>query len=63
MYCCPIEKVRESSYDKPNIIIFNIKDIKSLNFEITDENIKTIIQQGYDITQEELPDIIEYFEK
>ena len=63
LYCCPIEKVREDSYDKPNIIIFNIKDIKSLNFEITDENIKTIIQQGYDITQEELPDIIEYFEK
>ena len=63
LYCCPIEKVREESYDKPNIIIFNIKDIKSLNFEITDENIKKIIQEGYDITQEELPDIIEYFEK
>ena len=63
LYCCPIEKVRESSYDKPNVIIFDVKGIKSLNFEINNENIRDIIQQGYDITKEELPDIIEYFEK
>lgn len=63
LYCCPIEKVREEAYDKPNIIIFDIKVCKSLNFEISDENIKGIIQEGYNITQEELPDIIEYFNK
>ena len=63
LYCCPIEKIREETYDKPNIIIFNIKNCKSLNFEISDELIKEIIQSGYNITQEELPDIIEYFKK
>lgn len=63
LYCCPIEKVREEAYDKPNIIIFDIKVCKSLNFEVSNENIKGIIQEGYDITQEEIPDIIEYFNK
>ena len=63
LYCCPIEKVREEAYDRPNIIIFDIKVCKSLNFEISDENIKGIIQEGYDITHEEIPDIIEYFNK
>ena len=57
------EKVREEAYDKPNIIIFDIKVCKSLNFEVSNENIKGIIQEGYDITQEEIPDIIEYFNK
>lgn len=64
LYCCPIEKNRETTYDRPNIIIFKIdSSTQSLNFEINDECIKNIIKQGYDITQEELPDIIEYFEK
>ena len=63
VYCCPIEKIKETIYDCPNVILFDIKDIKSLNFEINDENIKKIIKKGYDITQEEIPDIIEYFEK
>ena len=34
VYCCPIEKVRENSYDKPNIIIFSFN-----NFEILSCNI------------------------
>ena len=63
VYCCPIEKVRENSYDKPNIIIFSYQSCNSLNFEIETATIQDLVKYGYDITQEELPDIIDYFKK
>lgn len=63
LYCCPIEKVREDSYDKPNIIIFKTEECDSMNFEISNDNIVILIKYGYDITKEEMPDIIEYLEK
>ena len=63
LFCCPIQKVAEDYYDKPNIIIYDGEDSEGLNFNIKSEKITELIKKGYEITKDEIDDILEYFKR
>ena len=63
LFCCPIKKVAEEYFDKPNIIIYNGEDSEGLNFDIKSGKITELIKKGYEITKEEIGDILDFFRR
>ena len=63
LFCSPLDKIVDSYYDRPNIIIFDTNDSEGMNFSINTTQIKELINLGYNITKEEITDILDYFRR
>ena len=61
LFCSPLDKIVDSYYDRPNIIIFDTSDSEGMNFLINTTEIKELINLGYNITKDEITDILDYF--